>query len=52
MKKIRVKCANCHTIYDIGISVVWGDPQNPPGRCPKCGSNAYDKIKEENREYK
>lgn len=52
MKRIRVKCANCGLIYDVGINATWGDSQNPPGRCPKCGSNAYDKIKEKKWEYK
>ena len=43
MKK-RVKCANCGMVYDIkseGDMVIIISP----GICPKCGSNAYDVLK-------
>lgn len=44
---MRVKCANCGMIYDINPTSM--DCRSEPemldcGQCPKCGSNAKDKI--------
>lgn len=44
-KKIRVRCANCRMIYDIAIPNYTGlDPNDIRGKCPKCGSNAFDQL--------
>lgn len=53
MEKIRVRCANCKTIYDIYMSdYSTTDPLEPLGKCPKCGSNAFDRLKSDIKEYK
>jgi len=39
--KKRVRCANCGMIYDI---VGYGDILPTTGKCPKCGSNAFDLV--------
>ena len=36
----RVKCANCDMIYEVYISSFGEESRH----CPRCGSNAYDKI--------
>lgn len=44
-KKIRVKCANCGMIYDITRPNYAGlNPDDIRGKCPKCGSNAFDRT--------
>lgn len=46
-KKIRVKCANCGMVYDIYRPEFWTtDPIEPKGKCPKCGSNAFNVVGE------
>ncbi len=53
---MRVKCANCGTIYDILPSPC--DYSNPyerkAGHCPSCKSNAYDETdsSQQNRQWK
>lgn len=48
-KKLRLKCANCGMLYDIYIDEKYqGDPLSPKSVCPKCGSNACDKINPDN----
>lgn len=43
--KIRVKCANCGMIYDIMVPNYLGTEDTMiRGKCPRCGSNAYDQI--------
>lgn len=45
MKRTRVKCANCGMVYDIIVSQPTNiSYENDSGICPKCKSNAYNKI--------
>jgi len=39
--KKRVKCANCGMIYDI---VGYEEIMPTAGKCPGCGSNAFDPV--------
>lgn len=48
-QRIRVKCANCGMIYDLLLfegSWDGNSLENARGECPKCTSNAFDKVRQ------
>lgn len=51
--RIRVKCVNCGLIYDRVTIGFGGDVELTEDlcyNCPKCGSNAYERLSEEKKE--
>lgn len=51
--KLRVKCANCGMTYDITILNYTGiGPDEIRGKCPRCGSNAFDRLDKDHTRWK
>ena len=53
--RVRVKCVNCGTIWDrvsIGLGSDVEFTEDLQLTCPKCRSNAYDRVQPETNETK